>query len=67
MTTWSHHTDGESPTHVWPDNDGVEHDIQGEECVCGPRTEAVFRDDGSTAWLVVHASLDGRELAEREP
>lgn len=50
--------------HVIPLNDHVEHDTSGEPCVCGPDTEAVFRDDGSNGWLVKHHSLDGRELQE---
>ncbi len=50
--------------HVVPVNDLVEHDTDGVECVCGPTTEAVPRDDGSMGWVVTHHSLDGRE--ERE-
>lgn len=40
-----------------PRNDG---------CPCGPRVEAVMRDDGSNGWLYIHHSLDGRELRERD-
>ncbi len=54
------------PIHVLPVNDLVEHDSSGEQCVCGPHVEAVFRDDGTNGWLVSHHSLDGRELANRE-
>lgn len=39
-------------------------DTSGAECVCGPDTEAVFRDDGSNGWVVIHHSLDGREAHE---
>lgn len=49
-----------STGHVHPVNDLVEHQL-GEDCPCGPRTEPVMRDDGSSGWLVVHSSLDGRE------
>lgn len=38
---------------------------QSEDCVCGPTVEPVKRDDGSYGWLVIHHSLDGRELVER--
>ncbi len=48
--------------HVEPIGDIVEH--QDEDCVCGPRVEAVFHDDGSNGWVVVHHSLDGREQRE---
>ena len=48
--------------HVWPDADIVEHDTDGGDCICGPKFEAVFRDDGSNGWLVSHHSLDGREI-----
>ena len=50
--------------HTFPLNDIIEHDTSGEPCVRGPDMEAVFRDDGSTGWVIVHHSLDGRELHE---
>lgn len=53
-----------STVHVYPANDLVEHDTDGGDCICGPRVEAVMREDGSNGWLVVHASLDGREANE---
>lgn len=49
--------------HVRPINDLLEHE-PAEDCVCGPAVQAVARDDGSTGWLVVHNSLDGREQHE---
>lgn len=48
--------------HVYPVNDLVEHETTDDDCVCGPSLEAVPRDDGSMGWLVIHHSLDGREL-----
>lgn len=53
-------------SHVHPQNDLVEHDIDSDgDCVCGPRTESVPVDDfGRLGWIFVHAALDGRELAE---
>lgn len=45
--------------HVMPINDLVDHHA-GDDCVCGPRVEAVFRDDGSNGWLSVHHALDKR-------
>lgn len=53
-----------SVAHVVPVADIVEHDSDGGDCACGPQVEAVMRDDGSNGWLVVHHSLDGRELTE---
>lgn len=50
--------------HVLPINDLIEHDDDGDQCPCGPTVEAVFRDDGSNGWMVVHHSLDGREQYE---
>lgn len=52
--------------HVAPVGDLIDHDISTTEpdCVCGPRVEPVQRDDGSMGWLIVHASLDGREKTE---
>jgi hypothetical protein len=49
--------------HVHPRGDVIAHELT-DACPCGPRTEPVKRDDGSMGWLIVHASLDGRELAE---
>ena len=50
--------------HVHPVADIVEHDTDGEDCVCGPAAEAIFREDGSTGWVITHHSLDGRERSE---
>jgi len=50
--------------HVEPVNDLIEH--LDEDCPCGPSTEPVPCDDGGINWLVVHNSLDGRELREAE-
>lgn len=50
--------------HVLPVNDLIEHDEEGDECICGPKVEPVFREDGSNGWLISHHSLDGRELQE---
>jgi hypothetical protein len=51
--------------HVFPVDDLIEHDTDGNDCPCGPKTEPVERDDGSFGWLVCHHSLDGREMAEQ--
>lgn len=50
--------------HVIPVDDIVKHRTYGEDCICGPAVEAVFRDDGSNGWLITHHSLDGREFHE---
>lgn len=43
-----------------PADDLIQHDTVGD-CVCGPTTEPVVRDDGSIGWVVVHHALDGRK------
>lgn len=54
-----------STQHVLPVGDQHEHEhAPGTDCVCGPTTEPVPRDDGSMGWLVVHHALDGRETSE---
>lgn len=63
MVKWAVHTDG-SPVHLWPLDDLVEHEVDGDDCPCGPTTEPVQRDDGSIGWLISHHSLDGREQRE---
>lgn len=56
-----------SAVHVVPENDLIQHDSSGgQDCVCGPSTEPVEREDGSMGWLVVHHSLDGRELTDQQ-
>jgi hypothetical protein len=50
--------------HVVPLGDLIDHNSDSADCVCGPRVEPVECDDGSIGWLVVHHSLDGRELDE---
>ena len=50
--------------HTYPVNDLVEHDTGGGDCICGPTTAPVPRDDGSMGWQVIHHSLDGRERFE---
>ena len=50
--------------HVYPLNDVVEHDTDGGDCLCGPTTKPVPREDGFIGWLVTHHSLDGRERYE---
>jgi len=53
--------------HTYPAVDLIEHEVDGGDCLCGPATEAVFREDGSNGWHVLHHSLDGRELHEVKP
>jgi len=50
--------------HVIPRGDVLEHTIT-DDCICGPRIEAVRRADGSFGWLAAHNSVDGREFTER--
>ena len=52
--------------HITPVNDYIEHEEGlGDDCVCQPTASPVKRDDGSVAWIMMHHSLDGRELRER--
>lgn len=53
-----------STVHVVPVDDLIDHVIDSVDCPCGPATESVFREDGGNGWLVIHHSLDGRELYE---
>jgi hypothetical protein len=53
--------------HVLPVNDLVEHDSDGGDCVCGPDYEYIdpaTSESYSAGPIVVHHSLDGRELSE---
>lgn len=54
-----------STVHVVPVGDLIDHDSSGgQPCVCVPTTKPVKAEDGSMGWVVVHHSLDGRELTE---
>jgi len=48
-----------SVQHVYPAGDLIEHELEGDDCPCGPRVE--FVEGGQ---VVVHHSLDGREANE---
>lgn len=50
--------------HIHPIGDLIAHDLDGEVCPCYPRQEPVQREDGTTGWLIIHNSLDGREQDE---
>mgnify|MGYP006915209319 CR=1 FL=1 len=51
-----------STVHVTPTADAIPHDDT-DDCICGPTSEPIVRDDGSVGWVVIHHSLDGREGA----
>ncbi|MCY0959979.1 hypothetical protein [Streptomyces sp. H27-H5] len=50
-----------SALHVVPIGDLVEH-VSEDDCLCEPTAKPVKADDGSIDWLMIHHSLDGREL-----
>ena len=51
--------------HVHPVSDLIEHETDGGDCMCGPTTEPVERDDGSIGYVIMHHALDGREHSEQ--
>lgn len=51
--------------HTLPRNDLIEHD-RSADCVCGPETVPIKREDGTVAWQVIHSTLDGREHEESD-
>lgn len=55
-----------STVHVHPLGDLIEHELT-DDCPCGPEQRPEPQEDGSTGWLVIHHSLDGREEAEGKP
>lgn len=50
--------------HTFPVGDLIEHATDGDDCVCGPTTKPVPREDGSIGWQIVHHPLDEREASE---
>lgn len=62
---WNVSTDFEPPNvHVLPENDIYEHEPKG--CLCGPEHQRVTEEDGTVSVVVVHMSLDGREVSSRK-
>lgn len=49
--------------HVTPMNDLITHDLA-HDCHCGPSAEMVATANGGDGWVIIHASLDGRETRE---
>ena len=60
---WRCHTTirQDGTVHVWPEDDLIEHDLDGP-CVCGAAREWIT----ANSVLVTHHSLDGRELSEAD-
>lgn len=50
--------------HVLPVADAIVHEDEGRECVCGVDLEWIINMSGTTALIVTHHSLDGREVYE---
>ncbi len=53
-----------SVMHILPCQDYIEHEDEGTGCPCGPDVEWVIGMGGAHGQIVVHHSLDGRELEE---
>lgn len=53
-----------NPVHVYPVEDAVEHDTADTAagCLCGPLIAVDRLDDGTTYPLIIHHSLDCREV-----
>lgn len=49
-----------SVQHVYPVNDLIDHETDGDDCPCGPTVE--FMEGGGQ--VVIHHSLDNREAKE---
>jgi hypothetical protein len=52
--------------HVMPSEDLVEHDGDGDDCICGVTVEYLINQYGQAGKLILHHSLDGREFADCE-
>lgn len=50
--------------HVFPINDLIDHELDGDTCACGPTLEIIQREGRSDAHMYTHHSLDGRERHE---
>lgn len=58
---WRSHIEGDSPYHVWPEDDLIAHDTDFTDgpCICGPHATAVVAEDGTVGWILTHHALDG--------
>lgn len=45
--------------HIYPLDDSVGHELEGDECVCGPRFELAEDESGQDVWLIIHHVLGG--------
>ncbi len=55
-----------SQWHTFPINDLIEHNTESEDCPCNPEIKLVEDRDGNLNTLVVHNSLDRREVFEEK-
>lgn len=60
MTMWRTEARPQGIVAVWPLADAIEHEVDSDECVCGPTSELVRNEDGPDGWLLTHHALDGR-------
>lgn len=64
-TAFSAIVKSELEIHVVPDDDVIDHEMD-DRCVCGPKEVLVVENDHYEGSIMMHASLDGREVSDEE-
>lgn len=47
--------------HVFPVDDVIGHEVDGEDCPCLPEIEPIVLEDGSIRYVYIHHAWDGRD------
>ena len=50
--------------HTYPSRDILDHELEGDDCPCGPTATPIKAETGEMNWHILHHSLDGREAHE---
>lgn len=57
MPWHTHKYPDEGPVHVWPDHDVIDHDLNSDECICGPLVEYYTHDNLPDDVVIIHYCL----------
>lgn len=46
--------------HIYPPGDAIKHNLESEDCICGPDITINHQPNGDLLKVVTHAAMDGR-------
>jgi len=53
----NHESIEEGPIHVWPDHDLIDHDLDSDDCICGPLVEYYQNAQMPDSVVIIHYCL----------